>query len=109
MLCRRTAAALQLKDDPQYESTIDMVLKFNNVFDILNISSTHQGVSKRNKFKESITTADDWRFEVTNQLPTVTQINGLVLKQIYDMAQVTLLPNKFAQIPILTSEYPKFI
>ena len=96
MLSRRTAAALQLKDDPQYESTIDMILKFNNVFDILNISSTHQGVSKRNKFKENITTADDWRFEVTNQLPTVTQINGLVLKRIYDMAQVTLLPNKFA-------------
>ena len=86
-----------------------MILKFNNVFDILNISSTHQGVSKRNKFKENITTADDWRFEVTNQLPTVTQINGLVLKRIYDMAQVTLLPNKFAQILILTSEYPKFI
>lgn len=64
VLSRSVANALRMKDNPQYESTITFIQQFNDVFDILNVRGLYDGSRQKNKFKESLSSSDDWRFEV---------------------------------------------
>lgn len=59
------ANALRMKQDSQYDSTILFIEKFNDAFDILNTKGKDQGTRERNRFKEKLSSIQDWRFEVS--------------------------------------------
>ena len=65
VLSRSVANALNLKNDPALSSTIEFIEKLNDIFDIFNIRNNLEGSRSRNKFKEPLTSPDDWRFEVS--------------------------------------------
>ena len=65
VLSRSVAAALAMTGREEYDSTVELVERINDVFDILNISNRAQGTQARNKFKMSLESVDDWRFQVS--------------------------------------------
>ena len=68
------ACALRQKEDPSLESTIEFIEYLNDAFDIMNIKSVREGVRHRNKFKEKLSSATDWRFQVCPDLNLIVSI-----------------------------------
>ena len=64
VLSKSVAIAMRMTGREEYQSTIELVDKINDIFDILNVTSRNQGVYSRNKFKEPMESSDDWRFQV---------------------------------------------
>ena len=58
------ACAVRQKEDPSLESTIEFIKFYNDAFDIMNIKSVREGGRHRNKFKEKLSSASDWRFQI---------------------------------------------